>query len=80
MTDNCIVHQDALETDKRVYAVFTYVNVIGTFLLISSCDAKKAFSALISFFILISTAHYRLPPLSYQEQNLPVLYQCLNPF
>lgn len=37
--DAKIVHQDSIQTTQRVYAVFTYVNIVGTFLVISSCDA-----------------------------------------
>ena len=33
-----IIHTESIPTNQRVYAVFTYVNIIGTFLVIASCD------------------------------------------
>lgn len=36
-----IIHKDSLQTTQRVYAVFTYINIVGTFLVITSCDADN---------------------------------------
>ena len=33
-----IISTDTIPTDQRVYGVFTYVNRIGTYLVIGSCD------------------------------------------
>ena len=35
-----LVHHETLQTTKRVYFVLTYINIVGTFLVISSCDEK----------------------------------------
>ena len=34
-----IIHFETIPTSLRLYAVFTYVNIVGTFLVITSCDA-----------------------------------------
>lgn len=33
-----IIHQETITTTQRVYAVTTYINALGTYLVISSCD------------------------------------------
>ena len=33
-----LVHKHGLLTTERVYAVITYINIVGTFLGIASCD------------------------------------------
>lgn len=38
LTGAAIIHFESIPTTQRVYAVFTYVNIVGTFLVISSCD------------------------------------------
>ena len=35
-----IIATDSIPTDQRVYGVFTYVNILGTFLVIGSCDLE----------------------------------------
>ena len=34
-----IVHTETLLTTQRVYSLITYINIVGTFLVIGSCDA-----------------------------------------
>ena len=35
-----IVHKESLLTTQRVYSLLTYINIVGTFLVIGSCDAN----------------------------------------
>lgn len=37
-----LIHTEAIRTTKRVYAVLTYINIVGTFLVIGSCDKNDA--------------------------------------
>ena len=34
-----IVHTETLLTTQRVYSLITYINIVGTFLVIGSCDS-----------------------------------------
>lgn len=38
LRDAAIIHTDSIPTNQRVYALFTYVNIVGTFLVIANCD------------------------------------------
>ena len=33
-----LIHQESILTTRRLYVVLTYVNIVGTFLVIGSCD------------------------------------------
>lgn len=35
-----LIHQESILTTLRLYVVLTYVNIVGTFLVIGSCDAN----------------------------------------
>ena len=35
-----LIHSESILTTQRVYSVLTYVNIVGTFLVIGSCDAN----------------------------------------
>ena len=34
-----LIHVESIRTTQRTYVVLTYVNIVGTFLVIGSCDA-----------------------------------------
>ena len=35
------VHSGTIITNKSIYSIFTYVNIVGTFLAIGSCDMSN---------------------------------------
>ena len=35
-----IIHTESILTTQRVYSLITYINIVGTFLVIGSCDAN----------------------------------------
>jgi hypothetical protein len=39
LLEAALVHTESIQTTKRLYVVLTYINIVGTFLVIASCDA-----------------------------------------
>ena len=40
-----LVNKETIATDKRFYFVFTYVNIVGTFMVITTCDGEEIIKA-----------------------------------
>lgn len=53
LRDAINVHEGSILTSERVYTVFTYVNIVGTFLAIGSCDNENKIT--INTFVRLGT-------------------------
>lgn len=50
-----LVHSESILTSKRVYVVLTYVNIVGTFLVIGSCDEND--NVWVNTFVRLGKGH-----------------------
>lgn len=51
-----LAHHESIRTSKRVYAVLTYINIVGTFLVIGSCDEND--NVWVNTFVRLGAGEY----------------------
>ncbi len=51
-----LVHAESILTSKRVYVVLTYINIVGTFLVIGSCDEND--NVWVNTFVRLGAGHF----------------------